>query len=80
MPSQELIKVRVGQTAMRAQRVSENEIVIEDLLAVDPGDSVTVEGEEMVVIHATAEREAPGPGGPRPQTRITFRPVAVGAA
>ncbi len=77
MPSPGLVKVRIGQTALPAQRVGENELVIEDLLALDPGDLMTVEGEEMVVLHAEADPHAPGPRGPVPQTRVTYRPSGV---
>lgn len=80
MASPVRVKVRIGQTAMPAQRVGENEIVIEDLLVLDPGDVITVEGEAMVVVAAAADPHAPGPDGPVPQTRITFRPGPVEAA
>ncbi len=78
MPSPALVKVRIGQTALPAQRVGENELVIEDLLALHSGDPIIVEGEEMVVVHAEADPHAPGPHGPVPQTRVTFRPGGGG--
>lgn len=80
MPSPELVRVRIGQTALRAQRVGESELLVEDLLALDPGDVISVDGEDRVVVHAAASRNAPGPYGPAPQTRIAHRPAGTGAA
>lgn len=79
MPSAEFIKVRIGQTAMRARRAGEREIVVEDLLALSPGDVIAVEGADMIVERSEANRSAPGPHGPVPETRIHFRPVGVEA-
>jgi len=79
MPSLPQVKTLIGQTALRAQRTGDREIVIEDLLAIDPGDVITVEGESMVVVRAETDPRAPGPHGPVPQTRVTFRPAAEAA-